>query len=111
MIHALKMRFTLLDRRNELMLSAPTGSVAGGREESTVHIILSISIYNVKSSSTNISVIWTHQSSLIIDEPSIISVGLLVTIDKQLRKAQGAIISSTALFGGLLLVILMGDFY
>lgn len=35
---------------------------------------------------------------------------LLATMDKQLSKIRGAIISSTALFGGFPLIILMGDF-
>lgn len=55
--------------------------------------------------------IWTHQFSLIIDELNMIPLGLLATIDKQLHKAQGAIVSSTALFSDLPLVILMGNFY
>ncbi|WP_375449089.1 AAA family ATPase [uncultured Nostoc sp.] len=110
-IHALEMGFTLLDRRNELMLSAPTGYAAEGIGGSTVHTALSISTRNIKSSSTNVSAIWTHQFLLIIDELSIIPLGLLATMDKQQRKARGAIVFSTALFGGLPLVILMGDFY
>ena len=36
---------------------------------------------------------------------------LLATMDKQLCKAQSAIVSLIALFGGLLLVIFIGDFY
>lgn len=111
MIHALEMGFTLLDKRNELMLSVLMGCAAEGIRESMVHIALSISTCNVKSSSTNVNAIWTHRSSLIIDELSIILLGLLAIMDKQLRKARGAIVSSTALFSGLSLVILMGDFY
>lgn len=111
MIHALEMGFTLLDRRNELILSALTGCAAEDIRGSTMHTALSISTRNVKNSSTNVSAIWTHRSSLIIDELSMIPLGLLAIMDKQLRKARGAIVSSTALFGDLPLVILMGDFY
>ena len=110
-IHALKMGITLLDKRNELMFSAPTGYAAEGIRGSTVHIALSISTHNVKSLSTNVSAIWTHWSSLIIDKLNMIPLGLLATMDKQLQKARGTIVSSTALFGGLPLVILMVDFY
>lgn len=42
---------------------------------------------------------------------NMICLRLLVTIDKQLCKAQDAIISSTALFGNLSLVMFIGDFY
>lgn len=54
-IYALKMEFTLLDKRNELMLSAPTRCAAEGIGRNTVHTALNISIYNVKSLSTNVS--------------------------------------------------------
>ena len=57
------------------------------------------------------SAIWTYQSSLIIDELSMIPFGLLAIMDNQLCKAQDTIISLTTLFGGLPLVIFMGDFY
>ena len=57
MIHVLEIGFTLLDRRNELMLSALMGCVAEGIEGSTVHTVLSISTYNIKSLSTNMSAI------------------------------------------------------
>lgn len=110
MIHALKMGFTLLDRRNERMLSATTECAAESIGESMVHTALSMSTRNVKSLSTNMSVIWTHRSPLIIDEPSIIFLELLATINKQLDKARGAIVSSTALFVGLHLLILICDF-
>lgn len=36
---------------------------------------------------------------------------LLAKMDNQLRKTRGAIVSSIALFSGLPLIILMGDFY
>lgn len=76
-----------------------------------MHTALSISTYKTKSLCTNISRIWTHQSSLIIDELSMIQLKLLAKIDKQLYKAQNVIISSIALFDGLFLIILIGDFY
>ena len=40
-----------------------------------------------------------------------IDLKLLTSIDKQLRKAKGSDISSTSVFGGLPLVVLIGDFY
>ena len=110
-INALKMGFALLDRRNNLVLSAPTGCATEGIGESTVYTALSINTRKTKSLSTNISGIWIHCSSLIIDELSIIYLGLFVSINKQLRKGRGVIASSLALFGGLFLVVFMDDFY
>ena len=54
---------------------------------------------------------WSQRSSLIVDEVSMIDLKLLTIIDKQMRKAKGSDTSSTTFFGGLLLVVLMGDFY
>lgn len=54
-IHVLEMSFTLLNRGNELMISASTRFAAEGIKESTVHLALSISTYKVKSLCTNIS--------------------------------------------------------
>ncbi len=110
-IHALEMGFILLNRRNKLMISVLTGCAAKGIGRSMVHTALSISTCKAKSLYTNISGIWIHQSLLIINELSMIQLKLLAQIDKQLRKAWGAIVSSTIVFGGLLLIILIGDFY
>lgn len=48
-IYVLEMDFILLDRKNQLMLSAPTRCAAEDKIGSTVHITLSISTYKVKS--------------------------------------------------------------
>lgn len=79
--------------------------------ESTMHTALSISTCKAKSLCINISGIWTYQSSLIINELSMIQLELFAKMDKQLHKAQGAIFFSTILFGDLLLIILINDFY
>ena len=110
-IHVLEMRFTLLARRNELMLVALMQCAAEGIEESTVYTVLSINTCKAKSLCINISKIWMYQSLLIINKLSMIYFRLLIAMDKQLRKAHGAIVFSTTLFSGLPLVILMGDFY
>lgn len=51
------------------------------------------------------------QFSLFINKPSMIYLKLHARIIKQLHKAQGAIISSVALFKSLFLLIFMDDFY
>lgn len=40
-----------------------------------------------------------------------IDLKLLTSMDKQLQKARSSDISSISIFGGLSLVVLMGDFY
>ena len=92
-IHALGMGFTLLDRRNGLMLAALTRCAAKSIKGGTVHTALSISTCKAKSSCTNISGIGTHQSLLIINKLSMIHPRLFATMNTQLRKTQGAIVS------------------
>ncbi len=87
MIYALEMSFTLLNRRNELMISVPTRYVAKSIGRSMVHIALRISTYKAQSLYTNVSGIWTHQFLLIIYELSMIELELLTKMDKQLCKA------------------------
>lgn len=81
-IYALKMGFTLLNRRNGLMILALIRCATEGRGGSTVYITLSISTHKAKILYTNISRIWTHQSLLIIDELNMIQLELLAKIDK-----------------------------
>lgn len=54
---------------------------------------------------------WIHHYTLIIDEVSIGKLDMLLNITKQLVKARGLIGKSIAMFGGLSIVILIGDFY
>ncbi len=54
-IYALEMSFTLLNRRNKLMISLPTGCLAEGIGGSTMYTALSISTRKAKSLCTNVS--------------------------------------------------------
>ena len=82
MINALEMGFALLNRRNELVLSASTGCTAKGIGRSNVYRALKINTCKTKSLSTNISGIWTNCLLLIIDELSIIHFRLFVSMNK-----------------------------
>lgn len=59
-IHILEMDFTLLNKKNGLMISVLTGCAVEGIGKSMVYIALSISTCKAKSSCTNISKILTH---------------------------------------------------
>ncbi len=48
---------------------------------------------------------------MIVDEISMVELEILSNMGKQLAKAQGLSNSSMAVFGGLPIVIVMGDFY
>ena len=57
MIYAQEMGFTLLDKRNEIMLAIPTKCTAEGIKRNTVDTGLSISIRKTKSLCINVSAI------------------------------------------------------
>lgn len=82
MIHTLEMSFTLLNKKNELMISMLIEYITKGIEKSILYIALSISTCKAKSLCTNISKIWFHQSSLIINGKSIIQIELPIKINK-----------------------------
>lgn len=110
-IHALEIGFTLLKRRNELVISVPTGCVAEGIRRSTMHATLSINIYKTRRSYINISKILTDWFLLIIDKLSKINLRLFAIINIQLCKVWYIIVSSTFLFCSLFLMIFICNFY
>lgn len=69
----LEMEFTLLDKRNKLIFLALTGYAVEGIRRTIMYIILTINTHNVKTLSTNMSIIWTHQFLFIVDKLSKIS--------------------------------------
>lgn len=59
-IYALKTGFTLLNKKNEFMISAPTRYAAEDIRRTTIYIALNINICKAKSLYINVSGIWTH---------------------------------------------------
>ena len=110
-VKALELGFALLNRRAELIITAPTGCAAESIGGSTVHTALKINTRRANDNVSKIGSLWTRRLALVVDEVSIINLKLLTIMDKQLRKPRGSDFSSTALFGGLPLVVLIGDFY
>ncbi len=54
---------------------------------------------------------WQNHSALILDEISMVSLKLLLTVDMHLSQAKGKTNNDTTVLGGLALVIVMEDFY
>lgn len=111
MIYVLKMRFALLDKRNELIFLISIEYMAEDIRESIIYITLSINTCKAKSLSTNISRLYTYCLLFNINEPNMIYFRLLVLIDKQLYRAGVVIIFSTVLFDSLSLIVLINNFY
>lgn len=82
MIYALKTGFTLLNKKNEFMISAPIRYTAEDIGGTTIYIALNINICKAKSLYTNVSGIWTHQFFLIINKLNMIQQKLLAKMNK-----------------------------
>ncbi len=108
---AIEMGLILLSRKKELRISASTGSAVNGIGGSTVYTALGINNRAEKNYQAKSNAQWLNRSSLIIDEVNMIDLKLLTSIDKQLQKARGSDSHSITVFGGLLLVVLIEDFY
>lgn len=108
-IHAIVKLFEHLGRRNELMLSAPTGIAAvliGGH---TIHALTMLPD-KARSDFTELRSLWAKGRWLIVDEVSMISAKFLSQISDRLRQAKGEDqIASHLPFGGVN-VIFTGDF-
>jgi hypothetical protein len=112
-IKAVELGYELLERKDEILLLAPTGAAAyniGGR---TIHNGLSINLN--ESPRDNISsyayTLWKGKSVMIIDEISMVSLTLLNTINQQCNKIRAVRQDSTAILGALPIVVFMGDFH
>ncbi len=110
-VHAIEMGCALLSQNSDLVITAPTGAAADNIGGSTIHTSLAIGIRNRHGKSNAISNLWTARCIMIVDEISIVELEMLSNMRKQLAKARGLSNFSTAVFGGLPIIIVMGDFY
>jgi PIF1-like helicase len=104
---------TLLQRQHEIMLTAPTGSAADNIEGNTYHTALGLSIGNKpnKTPSQRIQRLWSKKTIMVIDEISMLDLQTLARINHRCNIARSSDPNSSELFGGLPIVIFMGDFY
>src|SRR5467141_3468143 len=85
---------------------APTGNAANHVQGSTIHSGLDVAVRGRKQgASRRVKELWRNKIMLIIDEISMVSSKLMDSIVKNLDD------SSTAVFGGLPVVIALGDFH
>lgn len=110
-VHAIELGCALLLRDSDLVITAPMGAAADNIGGSTIHTSLAIGVRNRHGKSNAISNLWTARCIMIVDEISMVKLEMLSNIGKQLAKARGLSNSSTAVFGGLPIVIVMGNFY
>lgn len=107
-VKAIEMGFGLLHRREELMITAPTGAAAS-KIGGNMHVSMSI-----KPPGRNVSLLstaWTQRTALIVDEVRMIRLKLLASMDSRIWKAKGVPVNFEAWFRGLSHVVLMDDYF
>ena len=112
-VRAVVAAMILLGRLEEIMLMAPTGAAADNIDGNTYHTSLGISIGNKSSraASQRIQRLWAKKTIMIIDEISMADLQSLSKINNRCKIARSLPVDSPDLFGGLPVVIFMGDFY
>ena len=112
-IKAIVAAMDLVDRKDEVILMAPTGAAADSIGGSTYHTSLGISLnrYRRGGVSPRVRRLWSRKTVMIIDEISMIDLAALSIINTHCKIARSLDRSSPDLFGGLPVVILMGDFH
>lgn len=103
----------LLGRKDKIILIAPTGAAAETIGGNTYHISLGISINRLQKSviSSCVRRLWAHKTIMFIDEISMLDLTMLSVVNNHYMIARSLDRSSPDLFGGLPVVILMGDFF
>jgi hypothetical protein len=103
----------LIHRKDEVILMAPTGAAADVIGGSTYHTSLGISLnrYRRGGVAPRVRSLWSRKTVMIIDEVSMIDLSVLSIINTHCKIARSLDRSSPHLFGGLPVVILMGDFH
>lgn len=89
------------------------GAAADNISGNTYYIALSISIAKTQKTivSSRVRKLWSRKTVIIIDKVSITDLSILSTINNQYKIIRSLYKSSPGLFGGLPIIILMGDFH
>jgi hypothetical protein len=95
------------------MLIALTGAAADTIGGNTYYISLGISINHLQKGvmTSRVRRLWTQKTIMFIDEISMIDLTMLGIVNNHCRIARSLDRSSPDLFGGLPVVILIGDFF
>jgi hypothetical protein len=104
---------TLLHRDQEIMLMAPTGAAADNIGGNTYHTALGMSVGNRSNRKPprRIQQLWSRKTIIMIDEISMVDLRTLARINERCKMARCLSADSPELFGGVPMVVLMGDFY
>jgi hypothetical protein len=103
----------LIDRKHEVILMAPTGAAADNIGGNTYHTSLGIPINQSQRNTigSRIRNLWFRKTIMIVDEVSMMDLSMLSVIDSHCKAARSLDRNSTDCFGGVPVVILIGDFF
>ena len=103
----------LILRKDEVILMTPTGAAADNIGGNTYHTSLGIGLakFQKLAVSSCVRKLWVKKTIMIVDEVSMIDLSMLSIINNQCKIAKSLNRESPDLFGGLPIVIFMGDFY
>ncbi|KAI3286470.1 hypothetical protein DTO002I6_8141 [Penicillium roqueforti] len=111
-VKAIEAGMSPLGRKHEVILMAPTGAAADNIGGNTYHTSLGISIDRSRGAAMSSPVrrLWS-QTIVFVDEVSMMDLTMISVIDNHCKIAKSLDRSSTDLFGGLPVVIFIGDFF
>ena len=112
-ITAIVATMDLLSRKDEVLRTAPTGSAADHIDGNTYHSSLGISLAKTQKPtvSPRVRKLLSNKTIMSVDEISMVDQNMLSTINDRCNIARSLDRGSTDLFGGIPIVIVMGDFY
>jgi hypothetical protein len=112
-VKAIVAGMNLIGRKDEVVLMAPTGAAADNIGGNTYHTSLGISIDRSRKTGMNSRVrrLWSRKTIMIVDEVSMMDLRMISVIDNQCKIAKALDRSCPDLFGGLPVVIFIGDFF
>jgi hypothetical protein len=103
----------LINCKDEVILMGPTSAAVDNIGGNTYYTSLGISINHLWPSTVTSRMrrLWSHKIIMLIDEVSIMDLGMISVINNQCKIVRSLDRNSTDLFGGLPIVIFIGDFF
>jgi len=99
---------SIIQKRDDVLLTASTGAAAANISGATYHSALSI--YGNKPVGQAVRLRLIHKKIFIIDEISMVGLEDLVTLDRRCNSVWDSVRENNTLFGRLPIVIFLGDF-
>ena len=116
LIKAFLFGLAILDRFDDVLLTAPTGSAASHIGGSTIHAALGVSSFENPQQSTGRGQLdkvrkrLARTKILVVDEVSMVGCKMLVRVDEKCSRIWPLTSGSSAVLGGLPIILFLGDF-